>query len=162
VHHRNQFFLHTTRSTLQRSWTLSGTNTKMKPSQFSLSSISLFLLAVSHTAKANANGKHNQQPIILNPFEPTAVYRDVPTTTLATSASSTATCDFPPMPTGCAIGDMAPFPFNCTKFFMCVSWGPLMQSCPNGTVFDFKKEKCLMTNETSCTGCCKTTDCDPK
>jgi hypothetical protein len=160
VNHRSQSPLCRNLSTLPGSSTLSHTIIKMQLSCFLLSSTSL-LLALSLPATAITNGKHNQQPIILNPFEPTEVHRE-PAKASATSASSTATCDFAPMPTGCTLGEMAPFPFNCTKFFMCVSWGPLMQSCPNGTVFDFKKEKCFLANETTCTGCCKSTDCDPK
>lgn len=130
------------------------------------SAIALLVVALCPQAMASPHQDVNQQPLDANP-NPTAFYDSLAAaaTELATSTSTTSSsvlCDFPPRPTGCALGELFPFPFNCTKFYLCTSFGPLMQNCPNGTVFDFGKEKCLLTNETACTGCCMKTDCDKK
>ncbi|KAF2672143.1 hypothetical protein BT63DRAFT_189043 [Microthyrium microscopicum] len=136
----------------------------MKIPSLLTTSMSMLLLALPHTTSSLINTDYdinaNQHPIILNSIEPTGA--PAPHSTLGTSTSSSATCDFAPYPTGCGVGDVMPCPFNCTMFYLCTSWGPLMQSCPNGTLFDLGESKCVLKNQTACTGCCMTTDCDGK
>jgi hypothetical protein len=132
--------------------------------KLSLISIPLLLPAPFHQAGANPAplAQNDQQPIILNSFEPTYYNPSPPAQALttSTSSSSSVTCDFAPRPTGCELGDMMPFPFNCSMFYLCTTFGPIIQTCPNGTIFDFDKVKCTPKNSTTCTGCCLTTDCD--
>jgi hypothetical protein len=116
----------------------------MKPigiSPGSLISLTLFLSVLFTSANAE-----DQKPIIDETF---GMSHNVPipeSTPLTTTSTSLATCDFAPRPTGCELGGMAPFPFNCTMFYLCTTFGPIMQNCPNGTVFDFDKSKCLLKN----------------
>ncbi|KIW64131.1 hypothetical protein PV04_09086 [Phialophora macrospora] len=132
--------------------------------QFFKLTVPLPLVLVLFTSSAIANpsrfGEALQKALDSNPL--TMVEQPGPAATpVASSSPSSVVCDFPPRPTGtCELGEMMPFPFNCTKFYMCTTFGPIMQSCPNGTVFDFEKTKCILTNETVCTGCCMKTDCD--
>jgi Chitin binding Peritrophin-A domain len=132
--------------------------------QLSLISIPLLLPAPLYQVAANPAqlAQNDQKPIIMNSFEPTYYNPSPFSKSSTTSTSSSVTCDFAPRPTGCELGDMTPFPFNCSMFYLCTTFGPIIQTCPNGTVFDFGKVKCTPTNATICTGCCLKTDCDPE
>lgn len=116
-------------------------------------------VAILLSTPVSASKDDNEQyPIILNSFQPSK-FVPAPAAAKTASASSSYTCDFAPKPTGCELGSMMPFPFNCSMFYICTTFGPLMQTCPNSTVFDLSKTKCVAKNETTCVGCCKESDC---
>jgi hypothetical protein len=118
------------------------------------------LLALLQPATALRGG--HQQVVLDLPQISQAPIADGEQKTPTTTSKSISSCEIAAKPTACALGELAPFPFNCSMFYICASWGPLVQKCPNSTVFDFKKEKCVMKNETDCVGCCMLSDCDPK